>query len=132
MDFITIPIVVWICVAGTYSLIELFVRRKERLILIERYGDKIDPDILKGNISLFRFKQPSFSALKIGCLLVGAGLGLMLGVVLNIYDLMHNYHLREMSYGAPLLLFGGLGLIISFLIERKITARASQEESSKH
>lgn len=36
LDFITIPLVVGICVAGTYGLFELFARRKERITLIEK------------------------------------------------------------------------------------------------
>jgi hypothetical protein len=36
MDFITIPVVTAIVVFGFYKLIELFVRKKERILLIDK------------------------------------------------------------------------------------------------
>ena len=36
MDFISVPLVVGIVCAGIYGLFELFVRRRERLAIIER------------------------------------------------------------------------------------------------
>jgi hypothetical protein len=129
MDFIIAPLIVWICVSGLYGLFELFARRKERMYLYERFGDridKIDTDIFKGKFDLPLFARPSFSGLKIGCLLVGVGLGLLVGLFLNgelhhVLGEMDHWRQNELLsivYGAPVLLFGGLGLIISFLVEK--------------
>ena len=40
MDFISVPLVVGIVCAGIYGLFELFVRKRERLAIIEKIGDK--------------------------------------------------------------------------------------------
>ena len=42
MDFISVPLVVGIVCAGIYGLFELFVRKRERLEIIEKIGDKLD------------------------------------------------------------------------------------------
>ena len=71
LDFIMVPAVMGIIVLGIYKLFELFVRKKERLIIIEKIGDKLTPDMLNAKIE-FPVRIPNFSsaALKIGCLLM--------------------------------------------------------------
>ena len=70
MDFIMVPAIMAIITVGIYKLFELFVCKKERLMLIEKMGDKYEPDVA----SIPRFHSNySFSALKIGCLLLGMG-----------------------------------------------------------
>ena len=39
MDFIVVPLTTGIVFAAIYGLFELFVRRKERLAIIEKIGD---------------------------------------------------------------------------------------------
>lgn len=129
MDFIMIPLLVGMITYGIYALFELFVRRKERILLIEKIGEKIDPSFLEiGKVTLPSFsnvKLPfSFSALKWGCLLLGVGFGLFVGVwfhllVINTFPEFPRY-IGDMIYGACVLLFGGLGLVLSFVIEKKI------------
>ena len=82
MDFISIPLVVGIICYGIYSLFELFVHKKERLMIIEKLSEKVDWTVLDGKLQLpsFAQKRVSFSALKIGCLMAGLGLGLLIGV----------------------------------------------------
>ena len=125
-----IPLVVGICVAGTYGLFELYARRKERLAIIEKVGEKLDASAFCERDRLAGlFSKRSFSALKTGCLLTGAGLGLLVGFFLHIYILTADLqnvegwrwnNLVEMAYGASVLLFGGIGLIIAFVIELKM------------
>lgn len=43
MDFIMVPLIVGIVCAGIYRLFDLFVRKKERLTIIEKIGDQLDP-----------------------------------------------------------------------------------------
>ena len=108
MDFIMVPTIMAIITLGIYKLFELFVCKKERLMLIEKMGDKYVPDVacmpkLYGNFS--------FSALKLGCLLVG----------------MDNWRVyREtvsLVYGACVLSFGGIGLITAFIAELKLSKK---------
>ena len=61
--------------------------------------------------------QP-YQNLKWGLLLMGAGLGLFLAYIFDNYVLPHNGD-NEAIYFALVAFFGGLGLIISYLIEKK-------------
>ena len=75
MDFIMVPAVMTIITLGVYKLFELFVCKKERIMLIEKMDERgllpqMDTPKLRGS-------SFSFSALKIGCLLAGMGLGLL-------------------------------------------------------
>jgi hypothetical protein len=131
LEFITIPLVVGICVAGTYGLFELFARRKERLAIIEKVGDKLDASAFEGKLRVSSpFPKISFSALKAGCLLAGTGLGLLTGFFINVSMMLsglydgnwegwYRHEIAGTAYGASVLLFGGIGLIIAFVIELK-------------
>ena len=135
MDFIMVPVVCGIFVLGFYKLFELFVCKKERLLIIEKMGEKFTPDMLENKINLSSVGNASFSALKFGCLFVGLGLGLLVAYLICTTTLegyaemssdRFNGNLREtisVIYGACVLLFGGAGLLTSFLIELKISKK---------
>jgi len=133
MNFILAPLVVWICVSGVYGLFELFARRKERMIIIEKMGDKLDNSLLNGKFNMINMSFKSFSSLKIGCLLVGLGFGLLVGLLISLmlysncnFAETNNWRFDryvEVAYGASVLLFGGLGLLISFVIENKMNRK---------
>ena len=61
-------------------------------------------------------------ALKIGCLLLGLGLGLLFGFMLTRITEI-SFQTREIVYGGSVLCFGGLGLIVSFVVERILVRR---------
>ena len=102
MDFISVPLVVGIVCAGIYGLFELGLPHYMRNF--------------------------SFSSLKAGCLLVGIGLGLLVGFIINMCMATNSYYddgwyrheVAGTAYGASVLLFGGIGLIIAFVIELKL------------
>lgn len=128
MDFIMVPLIVGIVCAGIYGLFELFVRKKERLAIIEKIGDKLEPSAFDVKIGLPRLATNfSFSSLKTGCLLAGIGLGLLVGFIISVFladSSLDNWWRRELIstvYGASVLLFGGIGLIIAFVIELKLS-----------
>ena len=127
MDFIMVPAVMGIITLGIYKLFELFVRKKERLIIIDKIGDKLTPDILSGKIDFSTdIPKLSFSALKFGCLFVGLGIGMLVAYAVhyNFADFVESaYYLRSAVYGSCVLLFGGLGLLIAFIIELKISKK---------
>ena len=111
-----------------YKLFELFVGKKERMMLIEKLSSE---ELIKGGIkrpdfNLFTF---TFSSLPFGCLMLGLGLGLLAGFFIgleisNAYpNYMDAYQIASLIYGACLLLGGGVGLLISFLIEWKISKK---------
>jgi len=132
LDFITAPLIVGIVTLGIYRLFELYVRKKERLALIEKAGERIDPSIVQNNYGLLGGSNLTgkFTSLKVGCLLLGVGVGLLVGFMIGQYyygELMNKedvpYFVREtigVIYGSSVLLFGGLGLLISFLVEVKL------------
>ena len=118
MGYITGWIVVGIITLGIYKLFELFVGKKERLTMIEKLGDKLDPSMLGNRLSLplpvgtpFMSSSPiSFSALKFGCLLLGMGLGLLTGYIICAttvpdYFTERNWRMSELTsliYGQAL------------------------------
>ena len=124
LDFIMVPAVVGIITLGIYKLFELFVRKKERLIIIDKIGDKLTPDILNGKID-FSTNIPKFSssALKFGCLFMGLGIGMLVAFAIhyNFASFVEStYYTRSTVYGSCVLLFGGIGLIAAFIVELKI------------
>ena len=134
MDFIMVPTVCGIFVLGFYKLFELFVCKKERLLIIEKMGEKFTPEMLGNKINLSSVGNASFSALKFGCLFVGLGLGLLVAYLICVttidgYVVRNadwNWEVKQtisVIYGACVLLFGGAGLLTSFLIELKISKK---------
>ena len=134
MDFIMIPAIFGIVTLGFYKLFELFVCKKERLLIIEKMGEKFSSEMLENKIKLPSVGNLSFSALKFGCLFVGLGLGLLVAYLIcttTIDDYVvrnadWNWEVKQtisVIYGACVLLFGGVGLLTSFLIELKISKK---------
>ena len=113
MDFISVPLVVGIVCAGIYGLFELFVRKRERLAIIEKIGDKLDASAFDGKLGLPNYMRNfSFSSLKAGCLLAGIGLGLLVGFIINMCMATNSYYddgwyrheVAGTAYGASVLL----------------------------
>ncbi len=139
MDFITVPLTTGIVVLGFYKLIELFARKKERILLVEKLSTLQNfeaPNInLSGLFGENNNLRGKFMTLRIGSLLVGLGLGLLIGFLIGQLALGHNFNslntdiyyrtrnLMSLIYGASTLLFGGLGLITGFIVEHKISGK---------
>ena len=125
MDFITIPLVVGIITLGIYKLFELIVRRKERLALIEKIGEKFDPSMVENKFTFPKFNLygNTFGTLKFACLLLGIGLGLVIGYYLcpapmyNQEGFITNRELTGVVFGGTVLFCGGLGLLTAFIVE---------------
>lgn len=130
MDFIVTPLVMFIVFASIYGLFELFVRRRERMAIIEKLGDKLDPSMITGklNFGMLGGRRFSFGALKIACLMIGIGLGFLIGFVI-CSNCISGYTMGDMNYRseeiisiiyvACLFVFGGIGLLVAFLTEMK-------------
>ncbi|MCL2097499.1 MAG: hypothetical protein FWH23_01900 [Bacteroidales bacterium] len=103
-----------------YCIIELFVHRRERLMLIDKLSQNQSFDLSK--LNSFQGSDGIFSGLKIGCLLCGLGLGFLTTFILNIafqYAIDNSFHLRGTLSIACVLTFGGIGLIVAYLIEKR-------------
>ena len=134
MDFITTPIVTGIIFYFTYMTFELFARRSERLKMIEKIGQSmapLDPSILKVqfNSLLPSLSRKSFTALRIGCLLIGVGLGFSVGVVLCFILRTPNDEFTILVCGASIVLFGGISLVISYYLERAEIEKAEAKKN---
>ena len=130
MDITAIFLVGFI-VLGIYKLFELFVKKKERILLIEKL-----PTIINNKEELGSINLPSISlgsqnygswALRVSLLLIGIGLGCIVAVFLRTMFLeaierVPNYEYREMVFlikFACITFFGGLGLFFAYIIELK-------------
>ena len=123
LDFIMVPAIFGIVTLGIYKLFELFVCKKERLLIIEKMGEKFTPDMLEHKINFSSIGKFSSTALKFGCLFMGIGLGLLTAFIIhyNCYEFFDKeWRICTTMYGACVLIFGGLGLLIAFLIELNI------------
>ncbi|MEA4867581.1 MAG: hypothetical protein EOM61_04710 [Bacteroidia bacterium] len=131
MDFISIPATFGIGAYAFYKVIELFVRKKERLLLIEKLNTLENVNTSNINLSAIfgdgKIVKNEFLALRIGSLLMGLGLGLLVGFfIVNLaFGNMTNvtYHMgqtQSVVYGASTLLCGGLGLIVGFITEARM------------
>ncbi|MCC8154968.1 MAG: hypothetical protein LIP01_12685, partial [Tannerellaceae bacterium] len=79
-DSLVPPLVCGIIFFTVYRIIELFARRGERISIIEKLSENLDPSIMEKQIkSMNYFNKISFSSLKTGCLCIGLGLGLLIG-----------------------------------------------------
>lgn len=132
-DFL-IPIVVVATVTlGIYKLFELIICRRERRMIIEKMDGNALIDYLKLMPMGIRTGAPvpvravsgvTSGAFKTGCLLLGLGLGLLFGFMLlnwSCYDA--SYEVRSVVYGGSILFFGGLGLVVSFVVERALSRK---------
>ena len=123
MDFIMIPLVVGICIWGFYKFFELIIGRRERLSIIEKLESSSLTDYLaRRGSGIAPMLRPGggVTALTVGCLLLGLGVGMLFafmllssGSVVAVTDSM-----QSAVYGGSVLCFGGLGLVIAFVIER--------------
>jgi hypothetical protein len=117
-------------------LFELIVRRKERLALIEKIGEKFDASMVENKFAFptFRTYGNPFGTLKLACLLLGIGLGLIIGYHMsptpvfnqNGYNTMNE--LTGVVFGGSVLLCGGFGLLISFIVEMIFNIKEKKSE----
>ncbi|MBQ8454921.1 MAG: hypothetical protein IJ537_06260 [Bacteroidaceae bacterium] len=130
MDWIMIPLNFAIVFGGIYKVIELFVHKRERLMLISKITELKNIDF-KG-ISLYSSGN-KYTALRIGWLLLGVGCGFLLGFCINMMATYGDYSFRAdensmvlysdrvsgIVYVASVCICGGIGLLMSYHAERK-------------
>jgi preprotein translocase subunit YajC len=92
--------------AMIFGIVYLAIRKKERMLLIQRGADA----------SVFESKKNETGNLKWGLLSLGIGIGILLGRVFAAYTCLGS----EASYFSLICLFGGLSLVIYHFIARKI------------
>ncbi len=135
MDFITIPLVLLIIFGTFYKVIKLYAMRRERILYIEKMSEL--PPVGADNCpapypSLFS-ESSAASGLRWGLLAVGVGFGIFVAILtvigLNgkaaIYPglIIDDY---AIVVAACMFLFGGLGLVASYIIETRRASRADK------
>lgn len=109
-DFL-IPISFFVMVYGLYFL---SVRKKERMALLDRGYDPRS----------FEQHQNNFSTLKYGLLLTGIGLGILVAnIIVSVGAMDHEY-----AYFSFVTLFGGIALILDYIIEKRILKQQSKSK----
>lgn len=103
---ILIPLVVFGAIFGVFY-VYIAARNRERMAMIEKGVDPKDFHT--------RNKISMYAVLKWAMLLVGVGLGLFIGSVLDAYTSIS----EEPAYIGSALFFGGLGLAVAFFVQKK-------------
>ena len=130
MDWIMIPLNCLIVFGTIYKVVELFVRKRERLMLISKLTEISNVDF-KG-ISLYSSGN-KFTALRIGWLMLGVGAGFLLGFLVNLMATYGRYasemgsgdmwdyrrYVSGIVYLACICICGGTGLLLSYKKERE-------------
>ena len=102
---VLIPITMFAALFGVFYLY-ITARNKERLSMIEKGADA----------SMFTTKRNYYSmTLKIGMLLMGISLGILIGSLIDEYTNLP----EEVGYFSMIFLFGGLALVINAIMEKK-------------
>ncbi|MDR3218873.1 MAG: hypothetical protein LBU22_07830 [Dysgonamonadaceae bacterium] len=143
-DLVPILIVGFI-VLGTYKLFELFIKRKERLAIIEKIFSLSSDKEISGSIRLpeisFGGKAFDFWSLRLALLLMGIGLGCLTAYFVQ-YNMLTSslqsyvdtqgdnwqfrnefYEMKSIIYFACITLFGGAGLLLAYLLELRRTKK---------
>ena len=108
---VLVPVIFFLVIGGAIGLM-LLTRHKERMILIEKglHADEIK--------ALYERNKPRplnpLSSLKWGLILVCIGFAVILGMYLHT-----TYNVEGGVYPGLMALFGGVGLILFYLLARK-------------
>jgi hypothetical protein len=124
---ITVICIVGFIVLGIYKLCELFVKRKERMAIIEKLPDFLNNNEWSDSIQLpdISFGKQDYGSwpLRISLLLIGVGLGCAIAFFIQyaLFEYVNNQveGIQFVLYFSFITIFGGLGLFISYLIESK-------------
>lgn len=107
MEDILVPLAFFALIFGSLY-VHLSTRNKERLALIEKGASP----------ELFKLKNEShsgYASFKSGLFFIGIGLGIVAGYFLSNAGMQ-----EEAAYFSMIFLFGGIGLVISFLLQEKL------------
>lgn len=131
LDFITAPLVTGIVFYSIYKTFELFVRRNERMAIINKMADKaVDGATINLPNLNFETRTPQFLSLRFGTCMLGIGFGLLVGFIVSIFTYPNglfedysSYSLASLVMGSCVLLFAGIAMLIAFVIERKLVKK---------
>ncbi len=116
-----------------YRVLESLIHRKERLIVAQKL-ETLDPQ-KNGQMDLNKWfgavATNKYAPLRWGLLLAGAALGLLVGFFIRGGMLpdknWYNEDVQVIYFGSAFL-FAGIGLLVSFVLERKYAAEDRKKE----
>jgi len=126
--------VIAIIFAAIYKIIELFVHRRERLEFINKMSELPPEKFDFSQLSILGSKESgkSFTALKIGALATGIGIGLFLSMLCSVYIRVPHtawaWDAETYFAGGLVLFFGGIGLLIAFCIENSMRKKENKDK----
>jgi hypothetical protein len=139
-------VVTFIIFSFIYMVFELFARRGERKMLIEKIVEIGKADVGRylneylGNTGMANiFRMRNHGSIRGALLMLGIGIGVMAGFFIN-YLLVGDAYLTSnrhwdvcneevvvVIYIASVCIFGGLGMLIAYFIERKENGKLKME-----
>lgn len=132
MAWIVSPLVVLIIFGTIYKVFELFLRRGERMKILDKIEEIKDVNLSGLDLNLPSFNshiRGRFTALRGGLLALGVGLGLLIGQILALVvqstllsqetDKWISFNCSSVIMASCVCLFGGLALVISYCMEQK-------------
>ena len=134
MDWIMIPANLLIIFGVIYKVFELFVRKDERKMIINKIEDIKGVDLSGTNLNMGNGLSNKFLPLRIGMLVLGVGLGFGASIVSimiampRIETELSPLYVREMLSGACICFFGGLALVISYIIEHNARRKENSND----
>ena len=116
-----IPVVAIIC--GTI----LSIRRKNRETELRKaiIENNTDPESIKLLVKEPEKKSSTFTMLRWGCILLGAGLGALIPYLNGITDT------GSLRFWLPIIAGMGCGMLIAFVIEYKLTKKNQQQKEAE-
>ena len=137
MNFEPIIVVGFICYF-IYLIFELFARRNERKMLIEKLDPKDLPDFAKSGYSAFlpaagaNTPVKSYGMLRLGMFFAGLGFGLLLAGFLTAYSLttLIEDHRALFGFVAPgcVVLCTSIFVLVGFLIEYRLRRKDAKQK----
>lgn len=131
-------VITFIVFSFIYMVFELFVRKGERKMLIDKIAEIGKADVSKylneylgntGMANIFRIKN--HTSIRAALLVLGIGVGVLVGFFINYVLVGEEYitsrhhwqvcnsEVVSVVYIASVCLFGGLGMLIAYFIDRK-------------
>lgn len=135
MDFISVPLVLLIIFGTFYKIIKLYAMRRERILYIEKMSElpQIGSDSCPTPYGSLFSESSAATGLRWGLLAVGVGLGILIAVIIAIClngNAAKYPGIITEDYGivvaSCMFLFGGIGLVISYIIESRRATRENK------
>ncbi|MDO5571100.1 MAG: hypothetical protein Q4F97_06495 [Bacteroidales bacterium] len=130
MNYLEAPLVLAVIGYAIYKIFELFVNRPLRSKLIDKI-DSSNVKIINPNLKFPNFENSNnASALRVSLLLIGISLGLFISYIIyyvtSISIITFDITTEDIYFPCTGL-FGGLGLLISYFVEKKQIEKEKEE-----